>query len=268
MLLWLRLSPLLLLGVLLWLRLSPLLLLGVLRLLLCLSPLLLLGVLRLLLCLSPLLLLSVLLLLLCLSPLLLLSVLRLLLCLSPLLLLGVLRLLLCLSPLLLLSVLLLLCLSVLLLGPLLGSSAGRDHWSDRFACRDGLRRCKFGRTPMIDGGKLLAVLCCRLLVLQLGGHRRNALMTQCGGFRRQRSASDASGPVVAGAVHRGVVDASVIHVNVGDVHIVDGAVIVETISAPIPALIAGAYVAESIVNAAVVAHILAPESVVEAIQAG
>lgn len=121
---------------------------------------------------------------------------------------------------------------------------------------------------MIDRGKLLAVLCCRLLVLHLRGHRRNALLTQCGGFRRQRLASDASRPVVAGAVHRGVGDAAVIDVNVGYLYVVDGAVIVETISAPIPALIAYAAVAESVVNAAVVADIWAPEAVVEAIDAG
>src|ERR1039458_971395 len=59
------------------------------------------------------------------------------------------------------------------------SGASRNYRSDRSACRDGLRRCKFGRPPMIDGGKLLAVLCCRLLVLQLRGHGRNALPTQC-----------------------------------------------------------------------------------------
>ena len=64
---------------------------------------------------------------------------------------------------------------------------------------------------MIDGGKLLAVLCCRLLVLQLRGHRSNALPTHAGSFRRQRLASDASRPVVAGAVIRGVVDGAVIH---------------------------------------------------------
>src|SRR5664280_1426705 len=111
------------------------------------------------------------------------------------------------------------------------------------------------------------VLCCRPLLLQLRGHRRNALRTHCGGLGRQRLASDASRPVVTGAVHRGVVDGAVIHVNVGDIHIVDGTVIVETVSAPIPALIAGADVAESIVNAAVVADILAPKAVVVAIHA-
>ena len=93
--------------------------------------------------------------------------------LSPLLLgLGVLRWLL-LSPLLLgLPVLLLwLALNPLLLGLGLGmlrwlrNRASRNHWSDRPACRDGLRRGKDGGAAMIDGGKLLAVLCRILLVL-------------------------------------------------------------------------------------------------------
>ena len=148
------------------------------------------------------------------------------------------------------------------------SGASGNYRSDRPACRDRLRRGKFRGTPVVDRGKLLAILCCRLLVLDLRGHGRNALLTQCGGFRRQRPASDASGPVVAGAVHVGVGDVAVIDVNVGYVHVVDGAVVVETISAPIAALIAGAAVAESIVNAAVEADIWAPEAVVEAIEAG
>ena len=294
MLLWLRLSPLLLLrlGMLLWLRLSPLLLLWLSMLLwLRLSPLLLLRLSMLLwLRLSSLLLLRLgMLLWLRLSSLLLLRLSMLLrLCLSPLLLLWLSMLLrlrlssllllwlgmllwLRLSSLLLLwlSMLLLLGLSLLLLllWPLLGSSTSRNHRSDRPACRDGLRRCKFGRTPMIDGGKLLAVLCCCLLVLQLRGHGGNSLLTHGGGFGRQRPARDASRPVVAGTVNRDVVDAAVIHVSVVEVHIVDGTVIVEPVSAPIPALIADAAVAESVVNAAVVADMLAPKAVVVAIHA-
>ncbi len=180
----------------------------------------------------------------------------------------------------------------LFLWPLLGSGAlvwlcvhrrrsrgrsrpSRNHRSDRFACRDGLRRCNNGRTPVIDRVKLLAVLCCRLLVLHLRVHGRNALLTQCGGFRRQGLASYASRPVVAGAVYRGVVDGgvvddriryrTVVHVNVGDVHIVDGTVVVETISVPVAALIADADVAVSIVNPAVVADITTPIAVVVAI---
>ena len=195
------------------LRLSPLLLLWLsMLLLLCLSPLLLLWLSMLLrLCLSVLLLWLGVLLLLRLSPLLLLWLSMLLrLRLSPLLLLW-------------LGVLLLLRLSplLLLLWPWLGSSASRNHRSDRSACRDRLRRRKFGRTPMIDRSKLLAVLCCRPLVLHLRGHRRNALLTICSALRRHCVASDASRAVVTGAVHRGVIDAAVIHINVGDIHIVD-----------------------------------------------
>ena len=88
----------------------------------------------------------------------------------------------------------------------------------------------------------------------------NSLPSQCGSFRRQRPSSDASRPVVADPAIGGVTDAAVIdvEVNVGDVHIVDGAVIVEAPSAPVPALVAGAAIAESIVNATVVTDILTP----------
>jgi hypothetical protein len=55
--------------------------------------------------------------------------------------------------------------------------------------------------------------------------------------------------------------------DVADVHVVDGTVIVEAISIPVPALIAGADVAESIVNAAVVTDVPAPESIVVAVSA-
>src|SRR5580704_2489000 len=158
------------------------------------------------------------------------------------------------------------------------SGVSRNHRSDRFALRDGLGRCKNGRAPMIDGGKLLAVLCCFLPMLQLRGHRRNPLLTSCGDFRRQRPPRDTAWPVVTGAINRGVVDGgvvdddgighrAVINLNVGDVHIVDGTVIVETISVPVPALVANTYVAEPIVNAAIVADMPAPKAVVVAILA-
>jgi hypothetical protein len=81
-----------------------------------------------------------------------------------------------------------------------------------------------------------------------------------GGFRRQRPSSNASRTVVADPAIGGVRDGAVIdvHVDIGDVYIVDGAVIVEAASAPVPALIARAAIAESIVNATVVADILTP----------
>jgi GTP:adenosylcobinamide-phosphate guanylyltransferase len=56
-------------------------------------------------------------------------------------------------------------------------------------------------------------------------------------------------------------------VNVGDGYIVDGAVVVETIPAPVPALIADAYVAESVVDTAVVADMRASKTVVVAVHA-
>ena len=122
---------------------------------------------------------------------------------------------------------------------------------------------------MIDGRELLAVLGCLLLVLQLRGHGRNALLAHAGHFRVRRPAGDASRPVVADAVNCGVVDdRAVVHIHIVDVHVVDGAVVVEPIVVPIPALIAHAGVAESIINAAVVANMLAPKAVVVAIHAG
>jgi hypothetical protein len=130
---------------------------------------------------------------------------------------------------------------------------------------------------MIDGSKLLVVLRGRLLMLYLRGHRRNSLLARCGDFRGKRPASDAARPVVADAVRivvdGGVVDddrvrhGAVIYVNVGDGDIVDRTVVVETISTPVAALIADAHVAESIVNAAVVADMWTPISVVVAIPA-
>ena len=87
------------------------------------------------------------------------------LCLRTLLLLAML-LRLCLRALLLLTMLLRLCLSaLLLLTMLLRNAASRNYRSDRPACLDRSRRSKNGGTPVIDGGELLVVLCCRLLVL-------------------------------------------------------------------------------------------------------
>ena len=80
----------------------------------------------------------------------------------------------------------------------------------------------------------------------------------CGRFRRQRPSRDASSPVVANPASAGVRDGAVIDVDVCDIHIVDGPVVVEAASAPVPALVAGSAIAESIVNAAVVADVLTP----------
>ena len=113
--------------------------------------------------------------------------------------------------------------------------------------------------------------------MDLRGHGRDALLAGGSDFRGKRLASDASGAVVAGAAIRdvdgGVVDddrvsyGAVIDLNIGDGYIVDGTVVVETISVPVAALIAGAHVAESIVNAAVVANVPSPITVVVTVAA-
>ena len=123
----------------------------------------------------------------------------------------------------------------------------------------------------------MAILGRLLPMLQLRIHRWNALLTDRRHFRRQRAASNPSRTVVTGAivrdVDRGVVDddrirdRAVIHLNIGDVHVVDRTVIVESISVPVPALIANTDVAEAIVNAAVISDMPAPESIVIAISA-
>jgi hypothetical protein len=128
---------------------------------------------------------------------------------------------------------------------------------------------------MIDGCKLLAILPSLFAMLNLGGHGRNALLARGSDFRRSRSASNAAGAVVADAIHGGVVDSRVVNRGVGDravvdlyvagVYVVDGTVVVEAISVPIPALITGSGVAVSVIDAAVVADVPAPVAVVIAI---
>jgi hypothetical protein len=131
---------------------------------------------------------------------------------------------------------------------------------------------------VIDGGELLFVLCRCLLHLQLRCHGRNALLAGCGNFNRQGLASDAPRAVEAGAaigdVDGCVVDndcirhGTVVDLNVRDIgHVVDGAVVVETISVPVAPLVAGADLAESVVNAAIVANVPAPISVAVAVSA-
>ena len=152
----------------------------------------------------------------------------------------------------------------------------RNYRSDRFALRDRLGRNNHGRTPVIDGSKLLPVLCGLLAMLYLRCHRRDSLFACCCEFRRQRTARHASRASVAGAassvVNRSVVDdriryRAVVYVNVGDGHIVDRAVVVETTAAPITALIAGACVAVSIIDATVVTNMRAPITVIVTIPA-
>lgn len=117
-----------------------------------------------------------------------------------------------------------------------------------------------------------------LALLQLRGHRRYTLLAPCNDLDRQGLAIDASWSVIAGAVGSGgvygrvvndcICHRAVIDVNVGDGNVVDGTIVIETPPAPISTLIPNAYVAKSIVNAAVEADMLAPGAIVVAISAG
>src|SRR5579862_6430030 len=116
----------------------------------------------------------------------------------------------------------------------------------------------------------------RMLLFQLSRHWRNPLLSRGGNFRWQRPATDPSRSVITcpsrrrrvyGRIvnHHRVCHRPVVNANVGDRNIVDGAVVLETISAPVSSLIARAYITESVVNAAVVADVPAPEAVVETV---
>jgi hypothetical protein len=73
------------------------------------------------------------------------------------------------------------------------------------------------------------------------------------------SHDSASAAVVAHAVHGYVVDHSlVIDVNIGDVYVVDAAVVEKVSSVPIAASVAGAEISEAVVNAAVEANVRTP----------
>jgi len=156
--------------------------------------------------------------------------------------------------------------------------AGRNYRGDGFARSDGLSCRKHGRFAVIGGCELLAILGRHLLVLYLRCHGRNALFACGGDFGGQWLASDATRSVVTDARVRDI-DGSVVHddrighgavidLDIADVgHIVDGAVVVETIAVPVATLIANADVAEAVVNAAVVANVPAPVPVVVAVSA-
>jgi hypothetical protein len=73
------------------------------------------------------------------------------------------------------------------------------------------------------------------------------------------SVDSAMAAVIADAIDGDVVDhGAVVDVDIGDVDVVDGAVVVEVMTSPVAAGIAGANVAESVVHAAVEADVRSP----------
>src|SRR6202030_3245038 len=108
------------------------------------------------------------------------------------------------------------------------SRASGNHWGNWFSGSNRLSGNDNRGLSMIDRRKLLTVLRRLLPLLDLRIHRRNTLLTNCGDFRRQRATSNTSWSVVA---HTRVVidgdivdcsrDSAVVHLNIGDGHIVD-----------------------------------------------
>src|SRR5208337_3091789 len=93
-----------------------------------------------------------------------------------------------------------------------------------------LRSSSDCRFAMIHGSPLLRVRTGRLRMLSLNGYSRNMFLT-CGSliFGPRTRADPASAAVVADPVHRGAVNhrGVVDVVNLGDVHVVHGAVVEE-----------------------------------------
>ena len=117
------------------------------------------------------------------------------------------------------------------------------------------------RTAMIRSGKLVAVGGGGSLILELRLHGRGMRLPHCHTLRgTRRNMQTARSTVVthAGAV-RIAADRTVINVmRHRDVDVVDRAVVVEVASAPVAALVAVAGIAKAVVDAAVVADVLAP----------
>jgi len=125
------------------------------------------------------------------------------------------------------------------------------------------------RTAMVLTIKLLAVLCCLALVLDLSGHRPRLRAAHGGYLRGPRPHLDAASSAVIGdPCVVVVVDDDGAVVDVGDPGHIDPihcAVVVEVVAVPITAMIAIARVSEAIGNTAVEAYVKAPVAAVEAI---
>jgi hypothetical protein len=125
--------------------------------------------------------------------------------------------------------------------------------------------CDHGWAASVHVVELLAILFSFALMLDLRRHGRDSGTAHGFNFSRAWSDDDAaSAPVVGDA---GVVvdhNGSFIYVTNTGADAIDGAVVVEVVSAPIAAVVAKAGVAKAVVDATVVADVRAPEAAVEA----
>ena len=123
---------------------------------------------------------------------------------------------------------------------------------------------------MVDGRKQRAIGTCGLHVLRLHGGRRNMLLMCPGLFLGGGSrGSPTIAAIEAYSSYGGIVDDGFV-VDVGDVdaaEIVDGPVVREDAVSPVAALVAGAHIAETVIDAAVESDMRPPISGVPNIEA-
>src|ERR1700732_1117132 len=107
-------------------------------------------------------------------------------------------------------------------------------------------------------------------MLSLNFHRGDMSLVCHSLFLRRWTRSDPTvAPVIADAVHRGIVDhRGVVNVvNVGDVHVVHGAVVVKLSALPTSALIALTKVSVAVTHSSVETYLLTPVAIIEDISA-
>jgi hypothetical protein len=133
-------------------------------------------------------------------------------------------------------------------------------------CSDRPRSRDQGGTAFVHVVKLLTVLRCLSLILDLRRHRRSARPAEGFDLGGPWAHIDAASAAVVGdasvVVHD---DGAVVDVgDAGDIDAVDGTVVVEVVASPIAAVVAVAGVAEAVVDAAVEPDVQAPVAAVEA----
>jgi hypothetical protein len=136
---------------------------------------------------------------------------------------------------------------------------GRYHPMTAKLC--GFRSCGDCRPPVVYGRQKCVVGAGSVHMLGLQCRWLPVLLVCRGLFCRGRSGANSTGAaVIADMVHRGVVDYGLVVnvVNVGDVHVIHRAVVVEGSVIPISTLVADTTIAEAVVDATVESHVRTP----------
>lgn len=123
----------------------------------------------------------------------------------------------------------------------------------------------YRRLALVGGGAQLRFRSGGLDMLRLGGYGWNVPLTRSGFFLRRRSDRDPAVPaVVAHAVFIDVGYLSVVDVvNIGDVHVIDCAVVIKPVMVPMSAFVAMAIIAKAISDSAVEPNLRPPIAVME-----